>query len=141
MDLAELVAGIRREQHGVLATLGPRGSPHAATVGFAVTDGLELVLDTLETTRKAQNIRRDARVAAVITVGAETYQLEGRADEPTGAERERLVAVYLTTFPDGITRQSWPGLTYIRVSVDWLRYTDFRGAEPLIVERRFRHQE
>lgn len=131
-SLFELLAAHR---HGVLATLGPDGAPQAATVGYAVSDRHELVFDTLATSRKGQNIRRDARVAFVVTEGEQTFQLEGIADEPRGEDRDRLVAVYLAAFPDGLQRQAWPDLIYVRISVRWLRYSDYRGAEPLVVEK------
>ena len=35
---------------------------------------------------------------------------------------------------DGRDRLSWPGLTYVRVRPQWIRYSDFGQATPLIVE-------
>jgi len=64
----------------------------------------------------------------------QTVQCEGIADEPTGLELERIKAVYIATFPDGVARQSWPGLTYFRVRLRWARYSDFRTPDSLIVE-------
>ena len=67
-----------------------------------MTDDLELVFDTLASTRKAANLRRDARVAVVIGWDeAQTVQLEGVADEPAGAELARLQAAYFGAFADG----------------------------------------
>ncbi|MFO0750740.1 MAG: pyridoxamine 5'-phosphate oxidase family protein [Myxococcota bacterium] len=133
----ELVRLLRRQRYGVVASLGPSGEPQAATVGYGVSDALELVFDTLGHTRKCQNLRRDGRVAFVVTEGEETIQCEGVADEPRDAELDRLLPVYLAAFPDGLARQSWPGLTYVRIAVAWARYSDFRGPEPRIVEARF----
>jgi hypothetical protein len=39
----------------VQATASTDGAPQAAVVGYAVTDDLELVFDTLASTRKAEN--------------------------------------------------------------------------------------
>lgn len=61
-------------------------------------------------------------------------QLEGLCDEPAGAELERLRAVYLARFPDGQERMAWPDITYVRVRPTWIRYSDFRGAAPAVVE-------
>jgi len=47
---------------------------------------------------------------------------------------ERLQQAYFARFPDGPTRLAWPGLTYFRVRPSWIRYSDFRGAEPVIAE-------
>ena len=63
-----------------------------------------------------------------------TVQYEGVADEPSGGELERLKQIYYAVYPDGPSRLSWPGLTYVRVRPRWIRYSDFGQATPLIVE-------
>jgi mannitol-1-/sugar-/sorbitol-6-/2-deoxyglucose-6-phosphatase len=133
MERAELLAYMRSHKHAVLATSSLRG-PQAAVVGIAVTDSAEIVFDTLESTRKCQNLRSDPRLAFAVFDGETTIQYEGVADEPKGADLERLKAVYFDVFPDGVTRQSWTGITYFRVRPTWVRYSDFRGAEPVVVE-------
>jgi hypothetical protein len=130
----ELVRFLRLARHWVVASSAADGSPQSAVVGVAVTDELELVFDTLESTRKAANLRRDARAALVMWSGAATAQIEGIADEPQGAELERVRAAYLSTFPDGHERAAWPGIRYLRVRPTWIRASDFAGAEPVIVE-------
>jgi hypothetical protein len=135
MTPAQLVAFIRKHRWGVEASVASTGEPQAAVVGIAASDDLELVFDTLDNTRKCANLRRDPRVAFVIGWDeAQTVQLHGVADEPAGPELARLQAVYFAAFPDGPSRLSWPGLTYFRVRPTWVRYSDFRGAEPKIVE-------
>jgi hypothetical protein len=135
VTLTELTAFIRRHRHGVQASVAPGGAPQAAVVGVAVTDALEIVFDTLGDTRKAANLRRDGRAALVIGWDQEqTVQLEGVADEPRGAELAAVKQTYFAAFPDGSTRESWPGITYFRVRPTWIRYSDFRGSTPVIVE-------
>jgi len=103
------------------------GAPQAAVVGFAVSDDLELVFDTLDTTRKVRNLRHDPRTALVVGWdNEETAQIEGIADEPKGADLERLKRVYFEAYPDGPQRQAWKGITYVRVRPTWVRYSDFR---------------
>ncbi len=132
---ADLVAFIRAHKWGVVASTGLSGEPQAAVVGVAVTDDLELVFDTLGSTRKAANLRRDPHIAVVVGWDeAQTVQLEGVADEPAGAELARIQAVYFAAFADGPSRLAWPGITYFRVRPRWLRTSDFRGAEPAIHE-------
>ena len=113
-------------------------SPQAAVVGIAVTDRFEIVFDTLDSTRKARNVRRNPRLAFVIggvTDGEErTVQYEGIADEPSGEELERLKAIYYSVYPDGPSRLSWPGLIYVRVRPTWIRYTDYTVEPPEILE-------
>lgn len=133
MTPLQLVSFIRRHRWAVVATTHADGSPEAAVIGIAVTDDLELVFDTLTTTRKGHNLRRDPRVALVIGWDdAVTLQLEGVADEPAGDERARLQAVYLAAFPDGVARQGLPDITYVRVRPTWWRHSDFTCEPPAI---------
>lgn len=135
MTRSELVQFLRRHRWGVQSSVSPSGAPQAAVVGIAVSDACEVFFDTLDSTRKCTNLRRDPRIAFVIGWDEEqTVQIEGVADEPAGDDLERLRALYFDRFPDGRDRASWPGITYFRVRPTWARYSDFRGAEPRIVE-------
>jgi pyridoxine/pyridoxamine 5'-phosphate oxidase len=135
MNRAELLAFLRQSKLAVQASVAANGAPQAAVIGFAVSDRLELVFDTLGSSRKAANLRRDPRIALVVGWDeAQTAQIEGMADEPTGAERERLKKVYLEVYPDGVVREAWEGITYVRVRPTWVRYSDFRSEPPRIVE-------
>ena len=138
---ADILAFMRRYSLAVEASVSPAGGPQAAVIGFIVTDDFEVVFDTVETTRKAVNLRRNASCALVIggmSDGEErTVQLEGITDEPAGADLERLKQLYFVRFPDGRDRQRWPGLTYIRVRTRWLRFSDFSQTPPAITELRF----
>ena len=97
-----------------------------------------MVFDTLGTSRKARNLRANPAIALVIgglLPGEErTVQYEGIADEPSGAELERLKQMYYAVYPDGPSRLSWPDLIYVRVRPRWIRYSDYTQATPLIVE-------
>ena len=74
------------------------------------------------------NLRRFARIALVVGWEEEqTVQIEGVADEPTGAELDRLKLVYFAAYPDGPERQVWKDITYVRVRPTWARYSDFRS--------------
>jgi hypothetical protein len=133
MTIPELLQYLRGQRHAVVASAAAGGAPQAAVVGIAVSDRLELVFDTFGDTRKAGNLRRDGRAALVVGWDDEqTAQIDGVADEPAGAERERLLQVYLAAFPDGRDRLAWPGITHFRVRPTWIRYSDFRGPAPLI---------
>ncbi|HTO72833.1 MAG TPA: pyridoxamine 5'-phosphate oxidase family protein [Gemmatimonadales bacterium] len=138
MTRAELLAFMRSHHHAVETAVSPAGSPQAAVVGIVVSDDFELFFDTLGDTRKAQNLRRDRRTAFVIGGPGEgelrTVQYEGVADEPTGDSLAALTALYLARFPDGIVRQSWPGLTYFRVRPTWIRFSDFSVDPPIVLE-------
>ncbi len=138
MTRAALLEFMRSEKYAVQTSVSPNGRPQAAVVGIAVSDRFEIVFDTLVSSRKTPNLRANPAVAFVIggtQDGDErTVQYEGAADEPTGAELERLLALYYGKFPDGRERRSWPGLTYIRVKPVWIRYSNFGAQPPEIVE-------
>lgn len=127
MTRAELLSFLRRHRYAIQASTTAGGSPQAAVIGIAVSAQLEIVFDTLGTSRKATNLRRDPRVALVVGWDEEqTVQLEGTADEPSGDELALLKGVYFEQFPDGTERQLWPDITYFRVRIGWARYSDFR---------------
>jgi hypothetical protein len=133
MTIPELLQYLRGQRYAVVASAAAGGAPQAAVVGIAVSDRLELVFDTLGDTRKAANLRRDGRAALVVGWDDEqTAQIDGVADEPAGAERERLLQVYFAAFPDGRDRLAWPGITHFRVRPTWIRYSDFRRPPPVI---------
>ncbi len=142
MDAQKLIEFLRSNRLAVQASLSC-DAPQAAVVGFAISDTFEIVFDTLQTTRKAINLRHNPHIAFVIgglIAGDErTVQYEGIADEPSGADLERVTEIYYSVYPDGPSRAKWPGLIYIRVRPKWIRYSDYNQNPPEIVE--FRGQD
>src|SRR5271169_816936 len=140
MSARALLEFMRLHRLAVQTSVSPAGSPQAALVGFAVTDQFEILFDTLQTTRKARNLRQNSRIALVIggwVAGDErTVQYEGEADEPSGPELERLKQVYYSVYPDGPSRAGWPGLIYVRAKPTWIRYSDYNRDPPENVEFR-----
>ena len=138
MTPAALLVFMRRYRVAVEGSVSADGAAQAAVVGIAITDRFEIVFDTLSSSRKAQNLRRNPKIALVIgglSDGEErTVQYEGFADEPSGDELERVKRIYYEVYPDGPSRLSWSGLIYVRVRPTWIRYSDFTPNPPLIVE-------
>jgi general stress protein 26 len=137
-DTTKLLAFLRQHRLAVEASVSAAQTPQAAVVGIAVTDRFEIVFDTLDSTRKALNLRSNPRLAFVIGGVADgeerTVQYEGVADEPSGAELEQLKAIYYSVYPDGPSRLSWPGLIYVRVRPTWIRYTDYTVNPTAVLE-------
>jgi general stress protein 26 len=132
---AELHAFVARQRYGVVATVQPDGSTESALVGIAASPELEIYFDTLGDTRKAVNLRRDPRVSLVIGWDNEqSAQLEGLADEPKGDELVALKRFYYAAWPDGPVRESWPGITWVRVKPKWVRFSDFNRASEVVRE-------
>jgi len=70
------------ERYGVLTTATNSGQPEAALVGFAVTSALEIIFDTVRSSRKYPNLKENPRVAFVAGCTTEiTVQYEGEAEE------------------------------------------------------------
>ena len=138
MTRAELLRFMRAERHAAVASVSATGAPQAAVVGVVVSEDFEIFFDTLDTTRKAVNLRERPRAAVVLGSTAAdaqvTVQLEGVADEPRGTDLERLKELYFERFHDGPTRQAWKGLIYVRIRPTWLRLSDFSTDPPRIVE-------
>lgn len=138
MTRAELLAFMRRHKLAVQTSVTPDGAPQAAIVGIAVTDDFELIFDSEDYTRKVRNLRQNPRTAFIIGglrhADERTIQYEGVADEPRGAELDRLKERYFAVFPKGRERESWPALVYVRVRPTWIRYSDYNPEPPEIVE-------
>jgi hypothetical protein len=137
----ELLSFLRSHRWAIEATVSTAQLPQAAIIGVVTTEQLELVFDTLASSRKAMNLRANPRVALVIggwnDGDPRTVQYEGVADFPAGAELERLKLAYFAAFPSGPTRHLLPDITYVRVKPSWIRYSDFRAEPPVITERAF----
>jgi len=142
MDHAALHEFLSRFRYGVVSSLSAAGTPQSALVGIAVTAHLEIVFDTLRSTRKYANLIHDRRCSMVIGWdGEQTVQLEGIAEEPQGAELARCRDAYFAAWPDGRSRLSWPGLTHFVVRPTWVRYSDYANTPPLIDEMEFHPSE
>ena len=138
MNTTAFLDFIKSQRWAVEATVTEGGTPQSALIGIGVTDRLEVVFDTVASTRKFVNLRTNSRIALVIGGWRDgdprTLQYEGVADVPSGAELERVQAAYFAAFPDGPTRLAWPGITYVRVTPTWLRLSDFTVTPPSIFE-------
>ncbi len=73
---------IRATTQGVIATVGPGGSPEAALMDIAVTPDLEIIFETTDQTRKFSNLRARPVIAFVVRQGgSETLQYDGMAEQ------------------------------------------------------------
>jgi len=138
MTKAELFAFLSGSKLAVLGSVSPEGAPQSALVGIAVTEELEIIFDTLDTTRKYRNLIRNCRASFVVGwEGEKTVQFEGEAFLPEGEELGRYKKIYFGTWSDGPARESWPGIAYFVVRPLWIRYSDFDERPPRIEEMSF----
>lgn len=126
---------INQSKLAVVSSVNGSGKPESALVGIAVSTGLEIVFDTVKSSRKYHNILENPHVSVVIGWDNETtIQYEGEASllgKDNDADNCRQI--YYTAWPDGRERaETWPGLVHIKVTPRWIRYSNFN--EPVIVE-------
>lgn len=137
MTTAQLFHFMAKHKLGVLGYVSPEGRARSALVGIAVTPDLEIIFDTVSSSRKYENLRANPAASFVIGTGEITVQYEGHALQPTGAELERYQQAYFAVWTDGPQRLGWPGITYFVVRPVWIRYSDFDQQPPFISEFRF----
>ncbi len=134
MTKQELYAFLASRDLAVLATIDANYAPEAALVGYAVTPELDIVFDTVKSSRKYLNLVANPRVALVIGWDYEiTLQYEGEAELARHDDRE----IYFAKFPDGRDRLSWPGIVHFKVRPRWIRYSDFNKTSDRIFEMTF----
>jgi len=138
MKEGDLYRFISQCKLGVLSSIADSGAPQSALVGVATTENLEIVFDTVKTSRKYPNLIAKPDCSFVFGwTGEQTVQYEGTAEELTGERLKHYQEVYFHFWPDGPTRLSWPGIVYFVVRPKWIRYSDFDKNPPLILEFTF----
>jgi hypothetical protein len=128
---------ISRHKLGVLGYL-PHREPHGRLAGIAVTPDLEIIFDTVSSSRKYGNLIANPAVSfAIGWEGEVTIQYEGAAFQPTGLDLARYQQVYFAAWPACRDHLSWPGIGYFVVHPQWIRYSDFDRRPPVIEEFTF----
>jgi hypothetical protein len=141
MTEADLYAFLATCRLGVLGTICHADTPQSALLGIAITPQLEIIFDTVKSSRKYPNLIARPACSFVIGgwgAGEQTVQYEGEAEELKSPELERYQEIYFKTWPDGPARMSWPGIVYFVVRPAWIRYSDFDQNPPLVQEFTFR---
>ncbi len=140
MTEAEMYAFLSPQRLGVLATLNAEGIPQSVVMGIAITPKLELVFDTVKSSRKYPNLigHPDCSFAIGGWDGSEQcVQYEGVAEELKSPELERYLEIYFKAFPDGPARMKWPGIVYFVVRPRWIRYSNFNEGQRQVAELTF----
>jgi len=135
--LSEIRAFIDACGTAVLGTVSPSGVAQTAVMGIVVTPELEIVFDTVNTTRKYANLKAHPQCSFAMWKKEHGLQYEGVAMEPVGEELARYQEIYFAKLPDGRDRLSWPGMTYFVVRPTWLRDSNYESRPPNIEEHTF----
>ena len=135
MTLEEVFDIARRKRYLVVSTVGESGAPESALMGFAITPANEIVFDTMATSRKAVNLKRNSNAALVIGWDDNvSLQIEGPARRPAGDDLKNAKAAYFGVWPDGRARESWPDIAYVVVKPKWVRYSNYAAGPPIVEE-------
>jgi general stress protein 26 len=141
MNVQEVYEFMNKERLAVLSTVTDSGQPQAAFMGMAVTPQLEVIFDTVKSSRKYPNLKKNPRVAWVVGCTTEvSVQYERLAEESVVEELAKYKQIYFAAFPhfpDGPARERWPGITYFVVRPTWVRFCGYKPESQRIEERKF----
>lgn len=94
-------------------------------MGLVVTPALEVVFETLDTSRKYRNLQANPAVSFVIRCpGSASVQYEGWACVLKASVEDEYHNRYLRHWPEAQARQHWPGLVCVVTQPVWIRHTD-----------------
>lgn len=111
----------------VISSVTENAEPEAALINYGVTKDLELIFETLQTSRKYVNLLRSPRAAFVMGFegDCETCQYEGVVDKPDEYELQPLLETYFAARPDALEHRGWPDLIYLRARPAWIRISNY----------------
>ena len=124
---------IQKNRLAVISTISSENKPESALIGIAISKNLEIVFDTVTTSRKYQNLLHNPNVALVIGWEDEiTVQYEGLATMLTNND-DTYREIYFSVFPDGRDRAvNWPNIVHFKIQPKWIRYSNFN--DPAVIE-------
>jgi general stress protein 26 len=124
-----------------LSTIGGGGTPESALVAFLELENFEIIFETFYDARKYANIGKNPAVALVTGWDPHThitFQYEGKASEIPEKETEAYIRLFLqkdTPCTETFLRN--PKVRLFKITPTWLRYSDYTGEAPRIVEYTF----
>jgi hypothetical protein len=126
MNPSDLYTFIAAHPYAVISTIAANGTPQSALIGIAVTPDLEIIFDTLNTSRKYANLLASSSCSLVIGWDDEkTLQYEGTAFLPSDSALSRYQELYFARWPECRAHKEWPDIAYVIVRPTWVRYSDF----------------
>lgn len=127
----EILDYINSQRIGVLAMEMMDGSPHAATVHYAVAENpLMFLFETDRQYRKAEALfgREVSRASLVLGFDEKemkTLQIDGEVKLIEENEREALLATYHKKFPEKVAMAEKHDLVFFTLTPTWWRFTDW----------------
>jgi len=130
----EVLEYLRTQRVCVVAVEMPDGSPHAATVHFAHSEGpITFIVQTSPKYRKSEAFLNKQSVRTSLVIGLEevaggkekTFQLDGEAR--LIASTEDLIQTYMNKFPE--KERKFSDDIFFAVVPKWWRFTDWSRPE------------
>jgi len=135
MNRESLYLFMAQHRYAVVSSLSASGVPQSALVGIATTSDLEIIFDTVKSSRKYPNLIAQPACSLVVGwTGEQTMQFEGIAAEPRGSDLKRYQEAYFAVWPECLTHLNWPDIAYFVVRPRWIRYSDYDQNPPLVEE-------
>lgn len=141
MDQKKLVAELLQgNKLTVISTIGSDpASLESALISYIAQDDLSINFQTLNISRKYQNLREGRKVAFVFGFESEikrSLQYEGTIETVTD---QATIDQIKTTFieKESLTSEAHlnnPDTRFFRVNPSWLRYSDYNASPPVIFE-------
>jgi len=131
-----VVAFLRDQGRGVVATVSAEGLPEAALVGLVTLDDGSIVFNTFASSRKVANLRARPSIAVVVgTSGEVTVQIEGTASIATPDRRASLSEEFLRHAPGSRVHDA--GFALVVVTPEWVRCYDASATPSVSAEARW----
>ncbi len=109
MNRAAIHQFVSQHRYALISSLGPNNTPQSALIGIAVSENLEIIFDTVKSSRKYPNVIANPNCSLVIGwENEQTLQFEGLAHEPQGPDLAQYQKIYFQTWPDGPPASTGP---------------------------------
>lgn len=130
----------------VLSTISEAGKSQSSLIYYVVDEKFPLFIITTKESRKVKNILKNNKVSLVIysEIPPIELQIEGTAEIVTKPEKkEQMSERYLEVSNKNPDTLNWPpvmklpnteGFEFIKVTIDWFKYSNFSEREGSIVE-------
>lgn len=125
MSKKDILDFIRKHKLAVLSTVTPDNKSQSAVLEFGETDDLKLIFDMFTSSRKYKNLQKNKNVSVVIGWDDNiTVQYEGLAEELQGEKAKKYKEAYWKKNPQAKRWEKREGITYVKVTPKWIRYSD-----------------
>lgn len=141
---------LKSNRLAVLSTVSHHSTPQSAFIYYVVDENYDIYFITTKESRKLKNILENNSVALVIAQEVEPYelQIEGVAEVIKDMKKKMVILdKYSHRANENPKSFNWPplmqlttdkGVEFMKINIQWFKYSEFSGTTPLIVEGYFK---